>query len=83
MFNWDWEEIIENILALPLIILIVFFMYKFCVIMYNCSSSNYSKYDYCNQINQPVKEKEEKTHSSGGGLHCGYVFGHGFTCGIW
>jgi len=79
----DWEEVIENILALPLIILIVFSMYKFCAIAYNCSTSNYSKYDYCNQIRQPVEEKKEKTHSSGGGLHCGYVFGHGFVCGIW
>lgn len=76
MFYWDWEDIIAKLLLIPVAIFCVWVVWHLVVQYQECTT----KGENCPP---PQEQKEETTRGSDFGLHCGYVFGHGFVCGIW
>lgn len=75
MFDWDWEDIIGALLWILITICLIWIVWILGVTFYDCA--------FKNDCPQPQEQKEKTHNSNGTGLKCGYVFGHGFVCGIW
>ena len=73
MFNW--EDIIGALLWILITICLIWIVWFLGVTFYDCA--------FKNDCPSSQEQKKETHNSNGAGLHCGYVFGHGFVCGIW
>lgn len=72
------EEIMEKIFEIFMSIL---FIGLFVIVLYGVY--NHTKYCEINPNEETCKPRETTSpNNNNGGIRCGWVFGHGFKCGI-